>query len=186
MNSEPRPLIAGNWKMHGTTSFATRLARGLVDRLEHAAGTSFDMLVCPPAPLFAAVRAAIEGTPVMLGAQDCHPAAKGAFTGDISAVMLADAGCSHVIVGHSERRTAYGEHNALVRSKAEVAGQAGLVPIICLGESLEEREQGRALDVVTRQLVDSVPSGPTASSTVHCLRTRLGNWNRSNSGPERD
>ena len=166
MNSDPRPLIAGNWKMHGTTNFATQLAQGLADRLNRKSGHRFDMLLCPPAPLLAAVRAEIKGAPALLGGQDCHPEAKGAFTGDISAEMLADAGCSHVIVGHSERRTGYGEKDALVRAKAEAACGAGLVPVICLGETLDEREQGRALEVVTRQLADSVPAGLAAPAIV--------------------
>ena len=166
MNSELCPLIAGNWKMHGTTDFATQLTQGLADRLNQEAGHGFEMLLCPPAPLLAAVKAAIKGAPVLLGGQDCHPKAEGAFTGDIPAEMLADAGCSHVIVGHSERRAGYGEKDALVCAKAEAARRAGLVPVICLGETLDEREQGRALEVVTRQLAASIPAGLTASSVV--------------------
>ena len=161
-----RYLIAGNWKMHGTSASAARLAGELASGLGDAAAREFDMLVCPPAPLLAVVRASIGAAPLLLGAQDCHPREAGAHTGDVSAAMLADAGCSHVIVGHSERRADHGEESALVRAKAEAARAAGLVPVICIGETLAEREAGRAAEVVIEQLAASLPEDCAADDAV--------------------
>ena len=161
-----RPLIAGNWKMHGTAGSAAALAGALAARLEAAGDPGFDMLVCPPAPLLAAARTAAGAAPLALGGQDCHPGGKGAHTGDVSAAMLADAGCSHVLVGHSERRAAHGEDDVLVRAKALAAREAGLVPVVCVGETLAQREAGKAAEVVARQLSGSLPPGCGADAVV--------------------
>ena len=161
-----RYLIAGNWKMHGTAASAARLAGELASGLEDDEAREFDMVVCPPAPLLAVVRASIGAAPLLLGAQDCHSREAGAHTGDVSAAMLRDAGCSHVIVGHSERRAGHGEDSALVRAKAEAARAAGLVPIICIGETLAEREEGRAAEVVLEQLAGSLPEDCAADNAV--------------------
>jgi triosephosphate isomerase len=128
--------------------------------------TAVDILLCPPATLIGEVGKALEGSTVALGAQDCHEAAKGAHTGDIAAPMLADLGCSYVIVGHSERRAGHGETDARVASKARAAQAAGLSAIVCIGESEAEREAGRAAAIVAGQLAASLPDGTTAANTV--------------------
>ncbi len=151
-----RKLIAGNWKMNGLLGDGVELARAL-SNLAAGESPSCDLLVCPPATLIMSVGGVLSSGPVQIGGQDCHASPAGAHTGDISAPMLADLGCSHVIVGHSERRTDHGEDDATVRAKAQAALDAGLIPIICLGESLDQRESGRALEVVTGQLRGSLP-----------------------------
>lgn len=166
MAAQPSYLIAGNWKMHGARSFAEGLAGALAGRMGDTPPGRFELLLCPPAPLLAAARAAIGEAAVLLGGQDCHPRESGAHTGDISAEMLADAGCSHVIVGHSERRGGHGESDSLVRDKAAAGQRAGLVPVICVGETLQQREAGDATARVVAQLRGSIPSaapsGPPA------------------------
>jgi triosephosphate isomerase len=151
-----RPLIAGNWKMHGSLEAATALAS---DVAAGAPDLKAELLVCPPFPYLVTVAAALAGKEVGLGAQDCHAEAKGAHTGDVAAVMLKDVGCAYVILGHSERRANHGETDAQVRAKAEAALAAGLTPIVCVGETLAEREAGRAEAVVSAQLAGSVPEG---------------------------
>jgi len=166
MPESRRPLIAGNWKMNGLMADGTALAAGLADNMTRAGTSSFDMLVCPPFTLIAAVGRALEGSGVSLGAQDCHAVEKGAHTGDVSAAMLADLGCRYVIVGHSERRADHGETDAAVKAKAQAVLRSGLAAIVCVGETESERNAGRTLDVVTSQLGGSVPEGATASNTV--------------------
>lgn len=157
-----RGLAAGNWKMNGT---AASLAE--VEALAAAhPDPAVDILICPPATLLARLAARAKGSPIAAGGQDCHAAASGAHTGDISAQMLADAGASHVIVGHSERRADHGETDADVRAKAEAARAAGLIAVICLGELLAEREAGRTLDVIGAQLAGSLPDGLTGANAV--------------------
>jgi triosephosphate isomerase len=147
-----RQLIAGNWKMNTTTASAAALAAALCDG---AAGC--DMLVCPPATQLSAVAAALAGSSVMVGGQDCHDGECGAHTGDIAATMLADAGAKWVILGHSERRAEHHETDAMVRAKVVTAQGAGLRPIVCVGESAAERSAGRQETVVGAQLVGSLP-----------------------------
>ena len=125
-----------------------------------------DILLCPPATLLGELAARLRGSPVMLGAQDCHAEAGGAFTGDIAAPMLADLGCSHVIVGHSERRRDHGETDASVAAKASAVHDAGLAAIVCLGESAEQRDAGGARDVVRGQLRASVPRSADSTNTI--------------------
>jgi triosephosphate isomerase len=157
-------LIAGNWKMNGLAADGVALAR---DVAGGAAGLDgVDLLVCPPATLIAHVAAALEEVDVAVGGQDCHAEASGAHTGDISAEMLADAGARFVILGHSERRADHSETDAVVRAKAQAARRAGLTAIICIGETLAEREAGRTLTVLESQLRGSVPPGPTADTLV--------------------
>ena len=160
-----RKLIAGNWKMNGQRAAVQQFAASLIGRL---AGRKppCDMLVCPPAPLLDVLRDALAGAPVALGGQDCHSAPKGAHTGDVAAAMLVDAGCSYVIVGHSERRAAYHETDAIVAAKATAAAAAGLHPIICLGESAEQRQRGETLAVVAGQLAGSLPADPPPARMV--------------------
>jgi triosephosphate isomerase len=151
-----RPLVAGNWKMNGLSGSLAEIdaMRQAADAGESGAA---EMLVCPPATLIAQAAWRIKGGELSLGAQDCHPLASGAFTGDISAPMLKDAGANYVIVGHSERRLLHHETDALVQAKVEAALGAGLVPIVCVGETQTEREEGEAMTVVRRQLLGSLP-----------------------------
>jgi len=147
-----RSLIAGNWKMNLSATEAAALAGGIADRRGDQGDPGCDIVVCPPSVLLAGVAAALAGSAIALGAQDCHPADSGAHTGDISAPMLADAGCAYVIVGHSERRADHHETDALVKAKAEAGLRHGLVAIVCVGETLDQRDGGQALDVVSRQV----------------------------------
>jgi triosephosphate isomerase (TIM) len=165
----PRTLIAGNWKMNGLRASGVTLAKtvaagapGVVDRAE--------LLICPPATLISLVVNTV-GDPlrnglIAVGGQDCHPDPSGAHTGDISAAMLVDLGCSYVIVGHSERRSNHREDDAMVWSKAVAAQTAGLSAIICVGETEEERDRGDALDIVRRQVAGSLPDAAKADNTV--------------------
>jgi triosephosphate isomerase len=152
-----RQLIAGNWKMNGVAASLAEieaLAKGL-------ASPSCDVLVCPPATLIARAASAARGTRVGLGGQDCHAEPSGAFTGDVSAEMLRDAGAVAVIVGHSERRQYHAETDAIVAAKARAAWRAGLIAIVCIGETEAERDAGKAYDVCKSQLAGSVPAGAT-------------------------
>jgi triosephosphate isomerase len=160
------PLIAGNWKMNGLRADALALARAVAAEVRQAGWKDREVLVCPPATLLMAVAEAVKGSGLLVGGEDCHAAASGAHTGDVSAEMLKDAGASHVIVGHSERRSSHAETDADVRAKAEAAWRAGLLPIVCIGETLAERDGGRTLDVLESQLKGSVPAGATAVRLV--------------------
>jgi triosephosphate isomerase len=160
-----RPLIAGNWKMNGLKADGVALAQGVAAKLT-ASPPAVDLLVCPPATLVDAVAKAVAGSGLAVGGQDCHAEKSGAHTGDVSAVMLKDLGASHVIVGHSERRADHGESSAVVRAKATAAQAAGLVAIICLGETEAERDSGRTLAVVEAQFDGSLPEGATPENTV--------------------
>jgi triosephosphate isomerase len=160
-----RPFVAGNWKMNGLSA-----SLGEIDAMRRAvdageAGEA-ELAVCPPATLLAQAAWKLRGSLLALGAQDCSPEPSGAFTGDISAPMLKDAGAKYVIVGHSERRTLHHETDALVRAKAEAALKAGLIPIICVGETQAEREAGQQAAVVTRQLRRLLPPGQTSDTVV--------------------
>jgi len=162
--SPRRPLVAGNWKMNGLRRSTAELekiiagAKGLAGRVE--------LMVCPSATLLTAFAEVARGTGVAIGGQDCHAETAGAFTGDISAEMLKDAGATAVIVGHSERRTLHRETDADVRAKALAAWRAGLTAIVCIGETRAEREARRTLDVLGRQLDGSLPDGATAGNLV--------------------
>jgi triosephosphate isomerase (TIM) len=158
----PRPLVAGNWKMHGLAASTAELAKIVAG----AAALSCDLMVCPPATLIARFAAAVAGSHVAIGAQDCHADAAGAHTGDISAEMLADAGARAVIVGHSERRADHHETDRIVRTKALAVWRAGLVAIVCIGEERAQHEDGLTLDVVGRQLDGSLPDGATGANAV--------------------
>jgi triosephosphate isomerase (TIM) len=151
-----RPLVAGNWKMNGLSAAAGELTKVIA-----GAGKlgNVDVMVCPPATLIAGFAAAARGSRVAIGGQDCHALAAGAYTGDISAEMLRDAGAQAVIVGHSERRQYHGETDATVRDKALAARRAGLVAIVCVGETRAERDLGHARAVVRAQLEGSLPDG---------------------------
>jgi triosephosphate isomerase len=153
-----RKLIAGNWKMNTDRTAAIKLARGVVDRAGMHADV--DLLVCPPFVYLAAVSEIVQGTKVALGAQNMYHEANGAFTGEISAAMLTDVGCSHVVLGHSERRHILKETDADVNKKTLAALAAGLVPIVCVGELLAERESGETATVIRRQFDGSLANVP--------------------------
>ena len=149
-----RLLIAGNWKMHLTRAECVKLAEELVRGVKSVSGA--DVAVCPPAVYLDAVGAAIKGSPIGLGAQNMYHEAQGAFTGEVSGRMLKDIGCQYVILGHSERRHVLGETDQQINRKVHAALQHGLIPILCLGETLEERESDRTREVVQRQLEGSL------------------------------
>ena len=159
-----RPLIAGNWKMNGLKASASELGQMIAGA--NGPAQKADLLICPPATLVLAFAGAVQGSPLRIGAQDCHPKPSGAHTGDISAEMVADAGGTAIIVGHSERRADHGETDALVRQKAEAAWRAALIAIVCVGETQDQRDAGETLDVVGRQLAGSLPDGATAANLV--------------------
>lgn len=160
-----RPLVAGNWKMNGLKAAVAEFG-AIAAGYDAALRAKTELMVCPPATLLSTLAVVALGSRVGIGAQDCHAKASGAHTGDISAEMIADAGASAVIVGHSERRADHGESDATVRAKAEAAWRAGLTAIVCVGETRAEREAGAALDIVRGQLAGSLPDGATAANTV--------------------
>ncbi|THH38819.1 triose-phosphate isomerase [Aliishimia ponticola] len=158
-----RKLAAGNWKMNGLAASLKELA-ALAQAI--TADDQTGILICPPAPLLYRASEAAKGTGISIGAQDCHGDADGAYTGDISAAMIADTGATHVIVGHSERREAHHEDDAEVRGKARAAHACDLTAIICIGETEAEREAGNTLDILAGQLAGSCPDNATAANTV--------------------
>jgi triosephosphate isomerase len=166
-----RQLIAGNWKMNGLRSDAITLAQGV---RAGAQGMGCDLLVCPPFTVLEAVARTLDGSTVAVGGQDCHTAQQGAHTGDVSAAMLCDAGATWVILGHSERRQNHGETDELVREKVLAAVEAGLIPIVCIGETEEQRASGQETEVVGWQLAGSLPkpfSGVVAYEPVWAIGT---------------
>jgi triosephosphate isomerase len=169
MTDAIRPLIAGNWKMNGLKASMTEFDAMLAGA-SGVAGKA-DLLVCPPATLITAFADKAAGAKsssgsLAIGAQDCHPKPSGAHTGDLSAEMLADAGASAVIVGHSERRADHGENDALVRQKAEAAWRASLTAIVCIGETQQQRNQGQTLEICGGQLNRSLPDAARAGNLV--------------------
>ena len=160
----PRPLIAGNWKMNGLKASAAELGQMMAGQGD--LWRKVDLLICPPATLVMTFAVVASGSKIQIGAQDCHPNVSGAHTGDISAEMLADAGATAIIVGHSERRADHGETDAQVRQKAEAAWRAGLTAIVCVGETQQQRDAGQALAVCGAQLAGSLPAGATAANLV--------------------
>jgi triosephosphate isomerase len=163
--TDVRPLVAGNWKMNGLKA-STEVLRAIIDGYDAALAERVDLLVCPPATLLANFATVAQGGGVAIGAQDCHAELAGAFTGDISAEMIADAGAVAVIVGHSERRAGHGESDAAVRAKAEAAWRVHLLPIVCVGETRAERDAGQTLAVVERQVAQSLPAALPADVVV--------------------
>jgi triosephosphate isomerase len=159
-----RSIVTGNWKMNGTVGESTSLAAELRTCLSTAIDA--EVVVCPPATSLAAVRDVLSGGSILLGAQNVHWEPSGAFTGELSAKMLADLSCSYVIVGHSERRAQFGETDADVQRKARAAMAAGIHPIVCIGETSEERECGRTEKVLTRQVEESLRGMESALGTV--------------------
>ncbi len=160
-----RPLVAGNWKMNGLTASLAEI-RAMRRAVDDGQAGAAELLVCPPATLTAGAAQIVKGGALALGAQDCHAKASGAFTGDIAAPMLKDAGATYVILGHSERRGAYHESDASVQAKAQAAQAAGLTAIVCCGETRQQRESGEAIGVVSRQLKGSLPADAAPQSLV--------------------
>ena len=159
-----KPLIAGNWKMNGVTASilqAELLIQGLSD-----SEVDCEILICPPATLVDSLARTCKGSFVKIGGQDCHSNMSGAHTGDLSAEMFADLGASHIIVGHSERRTDHAETSVIVKAKAEAVLSAGLVPVICVGETLEQRKAGQTLSVLDEQISNSIPTGVDGNAFV--------------------
>lgn len=162
-----KPIIAGNWKMHKTRQQAADLANALA-----ASVGTYDLVevvLCPPYTSLETVGQAIRGTKISLGAQNCHWADQGAYTGEVSPAMLADVGCKYVIIGHSERRQYFAETNESINKKAQAAYRHGLIPIICVGETLEERESGKTQAVVTAQVrgcLKDLPADKVATSVI--------------------
>lgn len=165
MTPEVTPLVAGNWKMNGLRASLDEL-KAIAEGVAGPVSEKVETLICPPATLLYVGTALTTDSPLKIGAQDCHVKQSGAHTGDISADMIADCFGTHVIVGHSERRTDYAETSELVAEKAAAAWSAGLVAIICIGETEAERKAGRTLDVLKEQLAASVPDDATAENTV--------------------
>ena len=149
-----RPVIAGNWKMNKTVAEAVDFVSRLVKALNPAPGP--EVIIAPPFTALRAVAGLLQGSPVHLAAQNLHEAEKGAYTGEISGAMILEAGCSHVIVGHSERRTLFGEQDERIHRKLAAALAAGLKPIFCIGETLQEREEGRMKNVIERQIKEGL------------------------------
>lgn len=160
-----RPLVAGNWKMNGLRASAAEVEK-LKRLMARRGALPCDVLICPPATLVSTLAAAAQGSAIMVGGQDCHPKASGAHTGDISAAMFADLGSTHIIVGHSERRADHGETSLLVAAKAAAAHAAGLVAIVCVGETEAERDVGKTLKVVGEQVAQSLPQSAAPSNTT--------------------
>ena len=161
----PRPLVAGNWKMNGLKQ-SVRVLQEIADGYTPELKDRIDLLVCPPATLLYVFAVAAVGTRIAVGGQDTHAQASGAYTGNVSAEMLADLGATHVIVGHSERRSYHRESDTHVREKVEAARRARMIAVVCVGETREEREAGKALAVVRRQLRGSVPEAMSAHDLV--------------------
>ncbi|MGB6352317.1 MAG: triose-phosphate isomerase [Pseudolabrys sp.] len=164
MAAKITPLVAGNWKMNGLSASEGEFAK-IIPGAGSLAGKA-DLMICPPTTLIAAFAAAVRGSGVLIGAQDCHSEPCGAHTGDVSAEMLADAGARAVIVGHSERRADHHETDAQVCGKVRAAWRAGLTAIVCVGERRAERDAGKTVEVVGRQLNGSLPDKATAANLV--------------------
>ena len=165
MSAKIKPLVAGNWKMNGLKANQSEFEK-MIAGISGGLSETVETMICPPATLVAMLADKSESSALSVGGQDCHEAASGAHTGDISAEMLADAGAAAVIVGHSERRTDHGESDSDVNAKAQAAWRAGLVAIVCVGETEAERKAGQAVEIVERQLNGSVPDGAIAENTV--------------------
>ncbi|WP_208437472.1 triose-phosphate isomerase [Bartonella taylorii] len=165
MSPNIRPFIAGNWKMNGTGESLGEL-RAIAAGVSSDLGRLFEALICVPTTLLSRASDTLGGENLLLGGQNCHFDDHGPYTGDVSALMLKEAGASHVIIGHSERRTVYQESDAIVCAKVQAAWRAGLVALVCIGETLEERKNNKVLDVLTRQLKESLPSDATAENVI--------------------
>ncbi|WP_455477351.1 triose-phosphate isomerase [Bartonella sp. B41] len=165
MSLNIQPLVAGNWKMNGTCESLEEL-RAIAAGIGSNLGCLFEALICVPATLLSRASHTLGSESIFLGGQDCHFADSGSYTGDISALMLKEAGANYVILGHSERRAAYHESDSVIRAKVQAAWRAGLVALVCIGETLKERRDGRVFDVLAQQLDKSLPDGITEKNVV--------------------
>jgi triosephosphate isomerase len=162
-----KKIIAGNWKMNGLKQSGWQLTNDLLNKYETPdSNLGFEMIICPPATLLSEITAMVEGSPIKTGAQNCSDKLEGAYTGEISPVMIKDLGAKFVILGHSERRSYYGETNDIVAKKAFSALEQGLTPIICVGESLEQKEAGVAESVIQEQVLNSIPENATVDNVI--------------------
>ena len=166
MSNTRRRLIAGNWKMHGSITFVEKFSTELMKLASGFKASNIELALCPPSPYLKTIHDLLDSTLISIGAQDCHTERKGAHTGDVSVEMLVDVGCKYVITGHSERRVQHGEPNGLVRRKTATAQTTGLIPILCVGEQLDDRESGNAVEKVLRQLKECIPEGSSGTNIV--------------------
>ncbi len=166
MDTIRRPLIVGNWKMNGLKKDARKLASNLAKLMVNINDPKFDIVVCPPSPLLGFVADILKNSRIKVGSQDNSQTRSGAHTGDASPLLLKNIGCSYAIVGHSERRIQHDEGNKLVKAKAEAAIDAGMVAIVCVGETLKQRKTGRAISSNRKQLQESLPKKASAKNTV--------------------
>ncbi len=167
MSFTNKKIIAGNWKMNGLKNEAWQLTNSLLSKFETPDEKhNFEMIICPPFQLLSEVSSMVEGSPIKIGAQNCSDKLNGAYTGEVSPTMVKDIGADFVILGHSERRAYFGETNEIVASKAETALSQGLTPIICIGETLEQKENGSAQAVIENQFLNSVPANATADNII--------------------
>tara|TARA_Y100000588_G_C14122712_1_gene868015 strand:- start:310 stop:1074 length:765 start_codon:yes stop_codon:yes gene_type:complete len=166
MDNTRSRLIAGNWKMHGSIAFAENFSTEVVKLASEFKFNNFELLLCPSAPYLKPVRDILAGSSILIGGQDCHTDRNGAYTGEVSVEMLVDVGCKYVITGHSERREQHGESNSLVRKKTAAAQTGGLIPILCVGEKLEDRERGVAVETILRQLRECLPDRSSGGNIV--------------------
>ncbi len=164
--SKRRRLIVANWKMYGRLTSGLVLARDIAELAQSDRPLPFDLVLCPPATLTWAVGEALQGTPVVLGGQDCHTATHGAYTGDLSAAMFVDLGCRYIILGHSERRYGHGESSELVAQKVEAAQLAGLTTIVCVGETAADLQAGATAEIIEKQVRESLPKNVKTSNLV--------------------
>ncbi len=161
-----RRIVIANWKMYGRLTSGLVLARDIADMANKAKPLDFDVVLCPPATLTWAIAEAIQGSPVTMGGQDCHPATHGAYTGDLSAAMFVDLGCQYVILGHSERRHGHGESSELISRKVEAAQVAGLTTVLCVGETAADLEAGETAEIIEKQLRESLPKKLRVSNLI--------------------
>lgn len=160
-----KKIIVANWKMCGNIESSKVWAQNILSLLP-TIPVNTQVVVCPPAPLLSLLKSSLSGSQIHLGGQDCHFQPEGAYTGETSAKLLKDVGCEYVIVGHSERRNYCQETSEMVRAKAACAIKIGLIPIICIGETLEQRANGNTLPVITQQIEESIPDDATAGNFI--------------------
>ena len=166
MNLKRPPVIAGNWKMNGTSEMVRQFSENILNKVWDENLRQCEIIICPPAPLIPLFCEIASRAAFVVGGQDCHSLESGAYTGDVSALMLKDVGCNSVIVGHSERRISYGEINSTVRLKASAAKKAGLASIVCVGETEDQKNDGETIETVTTQVLESIPESASNIDTM--------------------
>ena len=166
MNFKRPPVIAGNWKMNGTSEMVIQFSKNILKRVLDDNAKRCEFIICPPAPLIPLLYESASQSAFLVGGQDCHSSESGAYTGDISALMLKDIGCSFVIVGHSERRISYNEINSTVKLKVGAAKKAGLISIVCVGETQDQKNNGETFEIVRSQVLESIPESASDSDII--------------------